>query len=169
MNYGLTIASRDGLEDLSAKYNIFYWIFGVGGAVFGLVSGGTFGALLILGVFGVVIGYAIKASILKSAKYRFRTMDFSLPENVSIQDIATKAVQKLQADGISVIFENDELSFKHGSIEYAFMPDNEIKTFRLRWTFSVGKALFGAKEISDYKALREDTSLIAYTIQKINE
>lgn len=169
MYNGLTLTSASGLEDLSAKYNIFYWIFGVGGAILGLISGGTFGALVVFGIFGFVIGYAIKASILKSAKYTFRTLDFKLPENINIQDMATKISQKLQATGISVTLENGELIFKHGSTEYAFMPDNEKKTFRLRWTFSVGKAVFGAREIGDYKALREDTGLIAYTIQTLNE
>lgn len=169
MHNGLTLTSANGLEDLSAKYNILYWIFGVGGGIFGLITGGTFGSLLAFGAFGFVIGYAIKASILKSAKYAFRTLDFKLPENINIQDMTTKISQKLQATGISVFFENEELVFKHGSIEYAFMMDNKKKTFRLRWTFSVGKAVFGVREIGDYKALREDTSLIAYTIQTINE
>lgn len=167
MHNGLVLASADGLEDLSAKYNILYWILGGGGALFGLISGGTFGALLVFGAFGFIIGYAIKASILKNAKYKFRTLEFGLPENVDVQDIATRVSQELQSYGISVAFENEELNFKHGSIEYTFMPDKEMKTFRLRWTFSVGKALLGVKEIGDYKVLREDTGLIAYTIQKI--
>lgn len=167
MDKGLLLTSANGLEDLSEKYNFFYWILGGGGALFGLVSGGTFGALAVFGIVGFIIGYAIKASILKSEKYKFRTMDFKLPENSNLQDIATSTFQKLQENGISVIFEKEELSFKHDAIEYAFMPDYENKTFRLRWTFSVGKALLGAREINDYKVLREDTGLIAYTIQNI--
>ena len=44
MNYGLTLSSPNGLEDLSAKYSILYWIFGGGGAVIGLISVSSFEA-----------------------------------------------------------------------------------------------------------------------------
>jgi len=105
--------------------------------------------------------------ILKSATYKFRTMEFALPENVALEDIYAATSQILRAHDIYVTLQGSELEFQHGSIHYQFLTDGTAGTFRLRWYFSAAKALFGERYVHDYKVVRQDTGLIAYAIQNV--
>lgn len=121
---------------------------------------------LIGAVLGLVLGWCIKGPmILKSATYKFRTTDFWMPENVTVEDINNETAKFLEGHEINVTLQEKELEFQHGSIHYQFLQENG--TFRLRWYYSVTKALFGASYVHDYKMVRQDIGLIAHTIQNI--
>lgn len=161
---GIKLTSPDALDDLSVKCNILYVIFAILGAIF--LGGMT---NIIIGViFGLIAGWAVKGPmILKSATYKFRTMEFSMPENVTLEEIYKNTSQALSAQEINVTLQENELEFQHGSIHYQFLTDGTAGTFRLRWYYSVAKAMFGERYVHDYKVVRQDTGLIAYAIQNV--
>ena len=162
---GIKLTSPDALDDLSAKCNILYVIFAILGAIF--LGGQT--NIIIGVVFGLIAGWAVKGPmILKSATYKFRTMEFTMPENVTLEEIYKTTSQALAAQGIDVTLQGNELEFQHGAIHYQFLTDGTDGTFRLRWYYSVAKSMFGASYIQDYKAVRQDTGVIAYAIQNVN-
>lgn len=164
MQRGIKLSSPEGLEDLSAKCNIVYIICAV---VVGFLLSSEFN-FLIGAVLGLLVGWIIKGPmILKSATYKFRTVDFCMPENVTLEDIYSAVPQLLRGQDIYVTLQGNELEFQHGSIRYQFLLDGTEGTFRLRWYFSVGKALFGERYVHDYKVVRQDTGLIAYAIQNV--
>lgn len=164
MQTGIKLSSPEGLEDLSSKCNIIYIICAVVGGIF-LGSELNF---LIGAVLGLLVGWIIKGRmILKSATYKFRTTEFWMPENVTVEDIYAATSQLLRGQEIYVTLQGNELEFQHGSIHYQFLMDGTAGTFRLRWYYSAAKALFGEKYVQDYKVVRQDTGLIAHTIQNV--
>jgi len=164
MMNGMKLTSPEGLDDLSSKCNIIYVICVIAGEIFlGLSSN-----LLIGGIFGLLIGWIINGPfILKTATYQFRNMEFYMPENVTLEDIYAATSQALRIQDIYVTLQGNELEFQHGSIHYQLLMNERVGTFRLRWYFSAAKALFGERYGHDYKVVRKDTGLIAYTIQNI--
>ncbi len=167
MQNGRKLTSKDDIENLASKLNIIYMIAIIGGIILGLYMGGTDGI-----IFGIVIlfilGWALKARLLEGYMYEFRTMEFFLPENLTLEDIHLETSQILALNNICVLLENGNLSFKHGAITYEF-TQKENGTFRLHWSFKFSKAFFGTKSIGDYETVRSDTALIAYTIQNITK
>ncbi len=164
MTNGIKLASPEALDDLSAKCNILYAIFAVvGGIVLGVEFNFLIGAVL-----GLLVAWIIKGPmILKTATYKFRTMEFSVPENVTLEDIYAATSQLLRTQEIYVTLQGSELEFQHGAIHYQFLTDGTAGTFRLRWYYSAAKAFFGERYVHDYKVVRRDTGLIAYTIQNV--
>ncbi|MBP3568993.1 MAG: hypothetical protein J6K04_07480 [Lachnospiraceae bacterium] len=164
MQKGLKLSSPEVLEDLSSKCNIIYVICAV---AIGLLLSSELN-FLIGAVLGLIVGWVIKGPlILKSATYKFRTMEFWMPENVSVENIYAATSQLLRGQGIYVTLQGNELEFQHGSIHYQFLQDMGSGIFQLRWYFSAAKALFGERYVHDYKVVRRDMGLIAYTIQNI--
>jgi len=162
MQRGLKLSSPEDLENLSSKCNIIYVICAV---VVGVLLASELN-FLIGAVLGLVLGWCIKGPmILKSATYKFRTTEFWMPENVTVEDIYNETAKFLEGQEINVTLQEKELEFKHGSIHYQFLQENG--TFRLRWYYSVAKALFGGRYVHDYKAIRQDLGLIAHTIQNM--
>ena len=127
------------------------------------------GIPILLGIVGgLVFGWIIKGPVLlKNATYRFRTMDFWLPQNVTVEKIYANVSGYLREQDIFVTLQGNELEFQHGSIHYQYLADVANGTFRLRWYFSAGKAMFGERYVNDYQVVRHDTGLIAYMIQQI--
>ncbi|MBR6643992.1 MAG: hypothetical protein IKL28_10095 [Lachnospiraceae bacterium] len=166
MRQGILLSNADDLEDLSAKCNIAYIICAILGA---LLLGGELG-FIVGAVVGLFFGWVIKGPIiLKSATYKFRTMEFRMPLNVTLEDIYTAVSPRLRSREIYSTLQGNELEFQHGSIHYQFLEGEEEGTFRLRWYFSAGKALFGERYVRDYKMVRQDTGLIAYMIQNAED
>lgn len=164
MQTGIKLSSPEELEDLSSKCNIIYLICAV---AVGILLSSEFG-FLIGAVLGLLVGWIIKGPmILKSATYKFRTTEFWMPENVTVEDIYAATSQLLRGQDIYVTLQGNELEFQHGSIHYQFLQDGTSGTFRLRWYFSAGKALFGERYVHDYKVVRQDTGLIAHIIQNV--
>lgn len=159
---GITLTSPEGLDDLSAKCNIIY--------VIGIIVMALFFGNIILGIiFGLVAGWIIKGPmILKSATYKFRTMEFSMPANITLEEIYREISPKLNSQELDVTLQENNLEFHHGSIHYQFLADGTEGTFRLRWYYSVAKAMLGSRDIHDYKVVRQDTGLIAYAIQNVS-
>ena len=96
-------------------------------------------------------------------------MEFWLPENLTLEDIQLATSQVLSTSNIYVFLEKENLRFQHDSITYEFIPNEQNGIFRLRWSFTIVKALFSSKYISEYETVRSDTALIAYTIQNITK
>lgn len=166
MNYGIELSTPDSLENLSDKYNKFYTIGGIAGAVFGLLGIGNLGGILVGGAFGLLLGWVIKYYTIDAANHKFRTTEFHLPDNLSIEAIYSETSKILRGQEVYVTLEKNVLIFQHGSIQYKYVEKREKKTFCLYWYFSVARALLNLK-ITNYKQLRKDIGLIAYTIQHI--
>jgi len=163
MEKGIKLAREEVTEDLSSKYNVCYVICAVAGAIICASE-----SILIGVVFGLLFGWIVKGPILlKTATYKFRTMDFWLPRNVTVEDIYANVSGYLREQDIYVTLQGNDLEFQHGAIHYQYIADEADGTFRLRWYFSGGKALFGERYVSDYQVVRHDTGMIAYMIQQI--
>ncbi len=169
MEKGIKLASKDGIENVSSKLNIIYVIAIIVGSIFGLNMGGTrIGVAIAIGIgFFLIIGWIIKGKYLEGKIYSFRKMEFWLPENLTLEDIQLATSQVLSTSNIYVFLEKENLRFQHDSITYEFIPNKQNGTFRLRWSFTITKALFSSKYVSEYEIVRSDTVLIAYTIQNI--
>lgn len=164
MEKGIKLTSEEVTEDLSSKYNIAYVICVVVGAIICASE-----SILLGVVCGLVFGWIVKGPVLlKNATYKFRTMEFWLPQNVTAESVYANVSVYLREQDIYVTLQGNELEFQHGSIHYQYLPDVANGTFRLRWYLSAGKALFGERYVSDYQVVRRDTGLIAYMIQQIS-
>lgn len=174
-NNGLTLESAAPLDDGLRKYNILYFIFACIGFLIGIVDAG-FRQAIAWTIFGLVIGFLIKAVIADTMMRRLYLLVFNLPDaNINNAQLMKTIVKPLTSLGMTVEMNSDgSPCITHGKIKYNVkIHGSQNNTFSLYWNLSFARTFFLYTYIPYYRQAVVSMGLIAYTIQdevsKINK
>jgi len=160
----IPVEASTPIDDLS-KFNAIY-LLAVLGFFLGLISAdGGIGPALGVSIFGLAIAYAIKSLIARTKLLQLRNIEFSLPEDFSVENAYQKVVLELSQENIFVSWKNDTLSFQSENITYDFNYNPQRQTFTLWWSFSLGKAFFDKRDITNYGKVASAMGKIVFAIQ----
>ena len=161
MGTGIKLTSPDELENAASKMNILYVIAAIISLLL-LISGAGFFIIIVL----FIIAWILKGEYLKWKIRGFREMEFWKPDALTMEQIKERASDILGKRDIQVVLEKDELSFVSGSIIYEYI-NVANGVFRLRWGYTLAKALFSYSYVTNYNKVRADMGYIVYTIQNL--
>ena len=160
------MASSTPVASDGSEYNFFYTA-GIVGAIIGIINGG-FPGLLFIGIFGLVIGYALKTLILETKQNQLRyRVKFTLSARIPDEVLTGELLRRLMPFNITV--EADTTGsplITHNGVIYEIMY-NDDNTFTVWWRKPIHKAIIPASDIKLYKKLVVSTGIIAYHIQQI--
>lgn len=166
--YGIQLFSAAPIDDGLRKYNVIYYIAFTIGFFLSLINGIAFLESVFLGVVASILGFAIKYNIARTKMYKLRYLEFKLFQEIEYPDIYNNVSMVLRNANILIERNMDgNPVFICNKIYYDLICNTNC-TFSLWWRFSIGKAFFGERFISDYRRAVVDMGLIAYTIQQVN-